>query len=90
MEIGNLIDNFKNNIMSLISSHFDVFHHKPKETEVKQDTTIFRSRCRKENPLREFPLNDYNICEKANSIEHFPSLHGLKNIYKEIGEDTEV
>ena len=58
LEIGILLDNFKNDILNSISSKFDAIKiNLNKQYEIELSLTIFCLRCQKKHPLREFPLN---------------------------------
>lgn len=54
---------------------------------------IFCPRCKKKHSHKEFPLDTvqiYAICTKDHATESCPSLPGLKTVYKEVEEETEL
>jgi hypothetical protein len=62
MELGNLLENFKTNILGTISSQLDTLKIKKKQEEEEATLTIFCARCRKMHPLRECPLDNVKVC----------------------------
>ena len=62
VELGNLLENFKTDILSTLSSQLDTIKTKNKQDEENAILIIFCSRCRKRHPLKEFPLNIVSIC----------------------------
>lgn len=62
VELGNLLENFKTNILSTLSSQLDTIKTKKKQDEENTILTIFCSRCRKRHPLKECPLNIMSLC----------------------------
>ena len=80
IELVNLLENFKANILGTLSSQLDTIKTKRKQDEEYAILSIFCSRCRKMNPLRECPLNVVSICGLCadnHSTEYCPSFHGL-------------
>ena len=81
-EIGNILENFKTEMMSSISSKIDVLREKQKQAV--EDLTLgrFFPRRRKKHPLKECPLNNIEVCqlcELNHDIKECPSLpHYLK------------
>ena len=61
-ELGNLLENFKTDILSTLSSLFDTIRTKKKQNVENAILTIFCSRCMKRHPLKECPLNIVSIC----------------------------
>jgi hypothetical protein len=57
VELGNLLENFKTDTLSTLSSQLDTIKMKKKQDEENAILTIFFSRCRKRHPLKECPLN---------------------------------
>ena len=56
-EIGNLLKNFKTEMMSSISSEIDVLRAKQKQAVQDLTLGVFYPRHRKKHPLKEFPLD---------------------------------
>lgn len=66
VEIGNLLENFKIDILISLASQLDILNIKQKQVEAKKHLSIFCSKCREKHPLTECPLNRseaYGICE---------------------------
>ena len=85
-EVGNLLENFKTNILSTLTTQLDVLQTKQKKVEAEQTLAIFFHRCRKKHGPRECPLDIVQvctICTKDHDIDEFPSLPGLKVVFKE-------
>jgi hypothetical protein len=86
VEVGNLLENFKTNILSTLTTQLDVLQAKQKKVEAEQVLAIFFHRCRKKHGPRECPLDIVRvcaICAKDHDTEDFPSLPGLKAVFKE-------
>ena len=84
-EIGNMLKDFKSEMLQTLSLQMDAMHIKRKQEEAKRALAIFCLRCTKRHPKNEFPLNSIEICsvyEENHSIDNFPSLPGLKIIYQ--------
>ena len=66
---------------------------KQKKAESEQNLAIFCPRCRNKHSDKECPLDIVQvcaICTKYHSKESFPSLPGLKAVYKEVEEETKM
>ena len=66
---------------------------KHKQAEAEQNLTIFCPRCRKKHSHKECPLDVIKFCTiftKDHPIEGCPLLPGLKAVYKEAEEESEV
>jgi hypothetical protein len=90
-EIGNMLDNFKIDILSTLISQLDTFQDKRKKEEIDLALAIFCSRCRKKHPLWECPLDNVEvcgICEKNHATKYCPSLPELKAVYQRDNEET--
>ena len=61
-EIGNLLENFKTEMMSSISSKIDVLRVKQKQAIEDLTLGVFYPRCRKNHSLKEFPLDKVEVC----------------------------
>ena len=91
VELGNLLENFKTNILSTLSSQLDTIKTKLKQDEENAILTIFCSKCRKRHSLMECPLNTMIICgfciDKHQTV-NCPSFPELQTIFKVENEDT--
>ena len=86
VELGNLLENFKTDILGTLSSQLDTIKVKKRQEEENPVLSIFCSKCRKRHPLKECPLNTvsiYGICMEDHTMEDCPSLLGLKVIFKQ-------
>jgi len=71
-EIGNLLENFKANILGTLTTQLDIMQAKQKQAEVEWNLVIFYPRCRKKHSHNECPLDAVqvcSICTKDHSIE---------------------
>jgi len=85
VELGNLLDNFKIDLLGTIGSQLDTLKIKRKQEEENPVLSIFCPKCRKRHPLREYPLDNIfvcAICTENHKIEDCPSLPGLQEISK--------
>ena len=62
-EIGNLLENFKIEMMSSISSEIDVLREKQKQVVEDLTLAVFCHRCRKNHPLKECLLDKVEVCQ---------------------------
>jgi len=93
MEIGNLLDYFKMDILGTLTTHLDVLQAKQKQALTEQNLVIFCPRCRKKLSQWEFPLDMVKTCtiyNKDHDTEQCPSLPVLKVVFKEEEEETEL
>jgi hypothetical protein len=91
-EVGNLLENFKTDILSTLTTQLDVLQAKQKKTEAEQTLAIFFHRCRRKHGPRDCPLDVVRvcaICTKDHDTEQCPSLPGLKVVFREAEEETE-
>jgi hypothetical protein len=92
-EIGNLLENFKTEMINSFASQIDTLQIKQKQAESEQALCIFCPKCRKKHPPRECPLNSVQvclICELDHATDQCPSLPGVKASMKETNEEAEV
>jgi hypothetical protein len=85
VELGNLLDNFKTDLLGTIGSQLDTLKIKRKQEEENPVLSIFCPKCRKRHPLRECPLDNVPvcaICTENHKTEDCPSLPGLQAIFK--------
>jgi hypothetical protein len=82
-EIGNLLDNFKTDILSTLTLQIHILQVKQKHNEIEKAMSIFFTKCRHKHPLKECPLNTIEacaICEHAHPTKMCPSLPGLEDV----------
>eukprot|EP00253_Pinus_taeda_P005769 PITA_05769 len=92
VELGNLLENFKTDILGTLNTHLDIVQVKQKQAKAEQNLVIFCPRCRKKHRHKECPLDTVQtcaICTKDHLTESCPSLPGLKAVYKEAEEEPE-
>ena len=85
VDISNLLDNFKIDILNTLGSQLDTLKIKQKKEEENVALTIFRPKCRKGHPLREFLLDNIElcgICAENHTTNNFSSLPELKSVYQ--------
>jgi hypothetical protein len=77
VEIGNLLENFKMDILRTIGSQLDTLNIKKKQEEENAAMSIFFPRCRRKHSSRECPLDNISVCgfcTEDHSTEKFPSF----------------
>ena len=92
-EIGNLLENFKIEMINSFSSQIDTLQIKQKQAELEQALCILCLKCRKKHPPRECLLNSVQvclICELDHATDQCPSLPGVKASMKETNEEVDV
>jgi hypothetical protein len=92
VEIRNMLDNFKTDILNSLRSQLDTFQPKKKKEEVNPTLAIFCSKCRKKHSLRECPLDNIEVCgiyEQNHDTKSFPSSPKLKAVYQGASGETE-
>jgi hypothetical protein len=62
VELGNLLENFKTDLLGTIGSQLDTLKIKRKQEEENPILSIFCPKCRKRHPLRECPLDNISVC----------------------------
>jgi hypothetical protein len=84
-ELGNLLENFKTDILSTISNHLDTLKVKKKQQE-EATLAIFFHRCRKKpNSKKQCPLNVieiYGLCTLEHPTSECPTLLELQAMYR--------
>ena len=76
MELGNLLENFKTDILGAMGSQLDALQAKKRKDEERETMSIFCPRCRTKHPQREFPLNNIyvcHICTEEHPTDNCPS-----------------
>jgi hypothetical protein len=83
--IGDLLDNFKTDILSTLGSQLDTLKIKQNKEEENVALSIFCARCWKKHPLKEFPLDTIDvcgICAENHETKNFPLTTKLKAVYQ--------
>ena len=57
VELGNLLDDFKTNILGSLASQIDTIQLKQKQANQEKELAFFCSKCKQNQPLIECPLN---------------------------------
>ena len=92
MEIGNLLEDFKTDILGTLTTQLDVMQAKQKQALVEQNLVIFYPTYWKKHSQRECPLDMVQtcaICTKDHTTEQCQSLPGFKAVFKEAEEEIE-
>jgi len=92
-EIGNLLENFKTDILGTLKTQFDIMQAKQKQANAEKNLAIFCPKCRNKHSQKECPLDAVQvctICTKGHSTENCPSLPILKAVYKVAEEEPEL
>jgi hypothetical protein len=92
-EIGNLLEDFKTEMLSSFASHMDTLQIKKKQAEVEVALSIFFPQCRDKHPKRECPLDRKTICticDKDHDTQNCPSLPGIKAALQPTDEEAEA
>jgi hypothetical protein len=91
VEVGNLLENFKIDILSTLTTQLDVLQAKQKKIEAEKTLAILCHMCRRKHGPRDFPLDAVRvctICTKYHYMEQCPSLPRLKYVFREAEEET--
>jgi len=62
MEIPNLLEDFKTDILGTLTMQLDVLEAKQKQALTEQNLAIFCPRCQKKHSQRECPLDMVQTC----------------------------
>ena len=79
-ELGNMLDDFKSEMLQTLALQMDIMHIKRKKEEAERKLAIFYPRCTRRHPRNECSLNIIEICsvcEENHSTDKYPSLPGL-------------
>ena len=91
-EIGNMLEDFKSEMLQTLAMHMDTLHIKRKQEEVERALDIFCPRCTRRHPRNECPLNSIevcSVCEEDHPTSKCPSLPRLKGVYQGVEGATE-
>jgi len=83
-EIGNMLEDFKSEILHTFSLQMDTMQIKRRQEEAKRALAIFFPKCTRRHPRNECPLNVIevcSVCEANHSKDKFP-LTRLKVVYQ--------
>jgi hypothetical protein len=92
-EIGNLLEGFKNEMLSSFASQMDTLQIKKKQAEAEAALSIFCPQCRDKHPKRECPLDRKpicTICDKDHDTQNCPSLPSIKAALQPTDEEAEA
>ena len=87
-EIGNILDEFKTDILGSLSEQLNTLKIQNKQKTKDDALAIFFPKCRKKHALREYPL-DAKIVEtcmiylERHETKGCPSISGLKAVFQE-------
>jgi len=87
MDISNLMEYFKTDILGTLTTQLDVLQAKQKLALVEQNLTIFYPCCRNKHNQWECPLDMVQTCTiytKYHDTEKCPSLPKLKELFEEV------
>jgi hypothetical protein len=93
VEIGNLLEDFKTEMLSSFASQMDTLQIKKKHAEAEAALSIFCPQCRDKHPKRECPLDRKpicTICDKDRDTQNCPSLPGIKAALQPTDEEAEA
>eukprot|EP00253_Pinus_taeda_P017200 PITA_17200 len=62
VEIGNLLEEFKTNLLSTLGTQIDTLKAKKRQEEEDQIMVVFCPKCRKKHALKECPLENIQVC----------------------------
>ena len=83
-EIGNMMEDFKSEMLQMLALHMDTMHIRRKQEESEIALAILYPIRTKRHLRNEFPFNSieiFSVCEENHSINKCPSLHGPKVVY---------
>ena len=86
VELGNLLENFKTDILGILSSQLDNIKVRRRQKEENPVLSIFCSKCRKRHMLKDCPLNTVSICGicmEDHATEDCPILLGLQVVFRQ-------
>jgi hypothetical protein len=87
VDIGNLLENFKMDILITIGSQLDTLKIKKKQEEENAVISIYCPRCRRKHSSRECPLDKILVCSFCtddHGTVKCPSLPNLLSIYRSV------
>jgi len=84
-EFGNMLEDFKSEMLQTLTMQMDTLHIKRKQEEAEMALAIFCPRCTRRHPRNECPLNSIevcSVCEEEHPTNKFRSLPRLKVVYQ--------
>ena len=87
-EIGNMLEEFKSEMLHTFSLQMDTMQVKRKQEEVERSLAILSPRCTRKHPRNECPLNFIEVfllCEENHDTKSVPPYLELK-LYTRVGE----
>eukprot|EP00253_Pinus_taeda_P016362 PITA_16362 len=81
-EIGNLLEEFKTDLLSTLGTQIDTLKAKKRQEEEDQLMAIFCPKCRKKHALKECPLENIQVCAfctENHDIFHCSKVKILQN-----------
>jgi hypothetical protein len=61
-ELGNMLEDFKSEMLQTLAMQMDTLHIKRKQEEAERALAIFCPRCTRRHPRNECPLNSIEVC----------------------------
>jgi hypothetical protein len=92
LELGNLFENFKTDIMNTFGSQIDTLKAKKKQEEQDQVLSIYCPKCRKKHAPRDCPLDKIQVCGLCtdnHATNDCPRLKELQATHIEEGQGME-
>ena len=92
-EIGNLLEDFKTDMLSTFASQIDTLQVKQKKAESETALAVFCHKCRVRHSPNDYPLNRATvctICDLDHDTEHCPSLPSIKASMQQTNEEAEA
>lgn len=91
-EIGNMLEDFKSEMLHSFSFKMDTMQIKRKKDEEERALAIFCPKCTRSHSRNECPLNVIevcSVCEENHATYKFPSLPSLKYVYQGVKGEIE-
>eukprot|EP00253_Pinus_taeda_P033163 PITA_33163 len=92
-EIGNMMQDFKSEMLQTLSLNMDTMHIKRKQEEAERALAIFCPRCTRRHPRNKCPLNSIEICSVCEENHSIDRRVLLENQYlpppREVEEERE-
>ena len=85
-ELGHLLEDFKTNLMNSLGSQIDTLKSKKKQDEQDQVLSMFCAKCRKKHALKDYPLDNIQICGLStdnHATDDCPKLKELQTTHME-------
>jgi hypothetical protein len=88
-----MLEDFKTDILSSLSSQLDTLQMKKKREEIEQALAIFCPEMQNKAPKERMLLDQIEvcgICSEDHATHNCPSLPGLKSIYQKVEEPEQL